>query len=36
LKSRSEDLLRQAVARVEKFTLHTGGKPTGSEPLDVD
>jgi exodeoxyribonuclease VII small subunit len=36
LKKRCEDLLRQAEARVEKITLGTNGKPTGSEPLDVD
>ena len=36
LKARCEDLLRQAEARVEKITLGSNGKPTGSEPLDVD
>ena len=36
LKKRCEDLLRQAEARVEKITLDANGKPTGSEPLDVD
>ncbi len=36
LKKRCEDLLRQAEARVEKITLNSSGKPTGSEPLDVD
>ena len=36
LKARCEELLRQAEARVEKITLGTDGKPTGSEPLDVD
>jgi exodeoxyribonuclease VII small subunit len=36
LKKRCEDLLRQAEARVEKITLDADGKPTGSEPLDVD
>ncbi len=36
LKKRCEELLRQAEARVEKITLDTVGKPTGSEPLDVD
>ena len=36
LKQRCEDLLRQAEARVEKITFDTNGKPTGSEPLDVD
>ncbi|HVZ50350.1 MAG TPA: exodeoxyribonuclease VII small subunit [Pseudolabrys sp.] len=36
LKARCEDLLRQAEARVEKITLDASGKPTGSEPLDVE
>ena len=36
LKKRCEELLRQAEARVEKITLDNAGKPTGSEPLDVD
>jgi len=36
LKRRCEDLLRAAEARVEKITLDAGGKPTGSQPLDVD
>ncbi len=36
LKRRCEDLLRQAEARVEKITLNTAGRPTGTEPLDVD
>jgi exodeoxyribonuclease VII small subunit len=36
LKARCEELLRQAEARVEKITLDATGKPTGSEPLDVD
>ena len=36
LKSRCEELLRQAEARVEKITLKADGKPSGSEPLDVD
>lgn len=35
LKKRCEDLLRQAEARVEKITLDSGGKPRGTEPLDV-
>jgi exodeoxyribonuclease VII small subunit len=35
LKTRCEELLRQAEARVEKITLDHSGKPTGSEPLDV-
>ena len=36
LKRRCEDLLRQAEARVEKITLDAGGKPTGTEPLDIE
>jgi exodeoxyribonuclease VII small subunit len=36
LKKRCEDLLRQAEARVEKITLDAGGKPTGTEALDVE
>ena len=36
LKTRCEELLRQAEARVEKITLDSSGKPTGSEPLDVE
>jgi exodeoxyribonuclease VII small subunit len=36
LKKRCEELLRQAEARVEKITLDANGKPSGSEPLDVD
>ena len=36
LKRRCEDLLRQAEARVEKITLDTSGKPTGTEPLDIE
>ena len=36
LKARCEELLRQAEARVEKITLNADGKPSGSEPLDVD
>jgi exodeoxyribonuclease VII small subunit len=36
LKKRCEELLRQAEARVEKITLDSSGKPTGSEPLDMD
>jgi exodeoxyribonuclease VII small subunit len=35
LKKRCEELLRQAEARVERITLDTAGKPTGSEPLDI-
>ena len=36
LKRRCEDLLGQAEARVEKITLDTQGKPTGTEPLDIE
>jgi exodeoxyribonuclease VII small subunit len=36
LKRRCEDLLRQAEARVEKITLDSQGKPTGTVPLDVE
>jgi exodeoxyribonuclease VII small subunit len=36
LKRRCEDLLRQAEARVEKITLDAAGKPSGTEPLDVE
>ncbi len=36
LKRRCEDLLRQAEARVEKIALDTSGKPTGTEPLDIE
>jgi exodeoxyribonuclease VII small subunit len=36
LKRRCEELLRQAEARVEKITLDSSGKPTGTEPLDVN
>ena len=36
LKRRCEELLRDAEARVEKITLDAAGKPTGTEPLDVD
>jgi exodeoxyribonuclease VII small subunit len=35
LTRRCTELLEQAEARVEKITLSTGGKPTGTEPLDV-
>jgi exodeoxyribonuclease VII small subunit len=35
LKRRCEDLLRQAEARVDRITLDSGGKPRGTEPLDV-
>jgi exodeoxyribonuclease VII small subunit len=36
LKRRCEEVLRQAEARVEKITLDATGKPTGTEPLDVN
>jgi exodeoxyribonuclease VII small subunit len=36
LKRRCEELLRQAEARVEKIALDATGKPTGTEPLDVN
>jgi exodeoxyribonuclease VII small subunit len=36
LKRRCEELLRQAEARVEKITLDAEGRPTGTEPLDVE
>lgn len=36
LKRRCDELLRQAEARVEKITLNAAGKPTGTEPLDVN
>ena len=35
LKSRCEELLKAAEARVEKITLDASGKPKGTEPLDV-
>jgi len=36
LKKRCQELLDQAEARVQKITLNAAGKPTGSEPLDVE
>ena len=36
LKKRCEELLMQAEARVQKITLDATGKPTGTEPLDVN
>jgi len=36
LKTRCEELLKQAEARVDKITLDSSGKPTGAEPLDVE
>lgn len=35
LKRRCEELLRQAEARVDKITTDASGRPTGTEPLDV-
>jgi exodeoxyribonuclease VII small subunit len=34
LKLRCEALLKQAEARIERITLSTEGKPTGTVPLD--
>jgi exodeoxyribonuclease VII small subunit len=36
LKRRCDELLRAAEARIEKITLDSAGKPTGTEPLDVN
>jgi exodeoxyribonuclease VII small subunit len=36
LKTRCEELLKQAEARVDKITLDSSGKATGTEPLDVE
>jgi exodeoxyribonuclease VII small subunit len=36
LKKRCEDLLRSAEERIQKITLGADGKPTGTEPLDVE
>jgi exodeoxyribonuclease VII small subunit len=36
LKLHCDGLLRQAEAKVEKISLDAGGKPTGTEPLDVE
>ena len=36
LKRRCEELLAQAEARVSKLVLDVSGKPTGTQPLDVD
>lgn len=35
LKTRCEELLKKAEARIDKITLNAGGKPSGAEPLDV-
>jgi exodeoxyribonuclease VII small subunit len=34
LKARCEALLKQAEARIERITLSTDGKPSGTTPLD--
>ena len=36
LKNRCSQLLKEAEARVEKIRLTPGGKPLGTEPLDVE
>ena len=36
LKTRCDELLRQAEARVDRITLDANGRPTASRPLDVD
>lgn len=36
LKKRCEELLKSAEQKIEKITLGANGKPTGSEPLDVE
>ena len=36
LKQRCAALLKEAEARVEKIRLSPGGKPAGTEPLDVE
>jgi exodeoxyribonuclease VII small subunit len=36
LKRRCDELLKSAEQRIEKITLGANGKPTGSEPLDVE
>lgn len=36
LKKRCEELLKSAEQRIEKITLGADGKPTGSEPLDIE
>jgi exodeoxyribonuclease VII small subunit len=35
LKRHCEELLRQAEARVDKITTDANGRPTGTEPLDM-
>jgi len=36
LKARCNALLENAEQRIEKITLGTDGRPTGTEPLDVE
>ncbi len=36
LKTHCEAMLKEAEARVEKITLSSEGKATGTEPLDVE
>ncbi len=36
LRAHCDALLKKAEAKVEKITLDSDGKPSGTEPLDVD
>lgn len=36
LKKRCEELLKSAEARVDRITTDASGRPTGTEPLDVE
>ena len=36
LRNHCDGLLKKAEAKVEKITLNADGKPTGTEPLDVE
>ncbi len=36
LRAHCDVLLKKAEAKVEKITLSTDGKPSGTEPLDVE
>lgn len=36
LRKHCETKLKEAEARIEKITLDPAGKPTGTQPLDVD
>ena len=36
LRAHCDALLKKAEAKVEKITLDVDGKPTGTEPLDVE